>query len=66
MGEVGAAVVDSAVDSAVVAATDDVPAAAPLLQEADADLERRLTEEEALERRARSAHETPHFRSGDE
>ena len=40
--------------------------AAPLLSEADPDLERRLNEEEEMERRARSASETPHFRSGDE
>ena len=41
-------------------------AAVPLLSEADPDLERRLNEEEEMERRARQASETPHFRSGDE
>ena len=40
--------------------------AVPLLSEADPDLERRLNEEEEMERRARQASETPHFRSGDE
>ena len=40
---------------------------APLLGEADPDLERRLNEAEDLERRARqAAGDTPHFRSGDE
>jgi small subunit ribosomal protein S3 len=43
-----------------------VVAAAPLLSEADPDLERRLNEEEEMERRARQGSETPHFRSGDE
>ena len=41
-------------------------AAAPLLREADPELERRLNEEEEMERRARQGSETPHFRSGDE
>jgi small subunit ribosomal protein S3 len=45
--------------------TDEVPAA-PLLREADPDLERRLNDEEEMERRARTGSETPHFRSGDE
>ena len=40
--------------------------AVPLLSEADPDLERRLNEEEEMERRARQGSETPHFRSGDE
>ena len=40
--------------------------AAPLLSEADPELERRLNEEEEMERRARQGSETPHFRSGDE
>ena len=40
--------------------------AAPLLREADPELERRLNEEEEMERRARQGSETPHFRSGDE
>ena len=47
-------------------ADEVVAPAAPLLREADPDLERRLNEEEEMERRARSASETPHFRSGDE
>ena len=72
-GEVGQPVADDAaapVDGAPVdaAAADDAApvAATPLIGEADAATERRLNEEEELERRARSAHETPHFRSGDE
>ena len=55
-GEVGAAMVDD-LEPAV---------AAPLIREADPDLERRLNDEEDLERRARQASDTPHFRSGDE
>jgi len=41
-------------------------AAAPLVKEADPELERLLAEEEEIERRTRQHHETPHFRSGDE
>src|SRR5439155_27247757 len=41
-------------------------AAAPLVKEADRELERLLAEEEEIERRTRQHHETPHFRSGDE
>ena len=40
--------------------------AAPLLGEADPDMERRLNEAEDLERRARGGSDTPHFRTGDE
>jgi len=40
--------------------------AAPLVKEADPELERLLAEEEEIERRTRQHHETPHFRSGDE
>jgi len=39
---------------------------APVIKEADPDLERLLAEEEEIERRLREQHETPHFRSGDE
>jgi len=39
---------------------------APLVKEADPELERLLAEEEEIERRTRQHHETPHFRSGDE
>ncbi len=39
--------------------------AAPLLKEADPELERLLAEEEEIERSTREAHETPHFRPGD-
>jgi small subunit ribosomal protein S3 len=39
--------------------------AAPLLKEADPELERLLAEEEEIERSTREHHETPHFRPGD-
>jgi small subunit ribosomal protein S3 len=51
--------VEAVEEAAVIPAT-------PLLSEADPDLERRLNEEEEMERRARQGSETPHFRSGDE
>ncbi len=38
---------------------------APLIKEADPDLERLLAEEEEIERRTTEHHETPHFRPGD-
>ena len=37
------------------------PPSAPLLKEADPEIERLLAEEEEIERRTRSHHETPHF-----
>jgi small subunit ribosomal protein S3 len=48
--------------------TPETPAetAAPLLKEADPDLERLLAEEEEIERRTRESHETPHFRPGED
>jgi small subunit ribosomal protein S3 len=49
-----------------VAASDDAPdPGKPVLKEADPELERLLAEEEEIERRTRTHHETPHFR-GDE
>jgi small subunit ribosomal protein S3 len=39
--------------------------AAPLVKEADPDIERLLAEEEEIERTTREHHETPHFRPGD-
>ena len=39
--------------------------AAPLVKEADPELERLLAEEEEIERSTRGHHETPHFRPGD-
>jgi small subunit ribosomal protein S3 len=39
---------------------------APLVKEADPDLERLLAEEEEIERRTRESHETPHFRPGED
>ena len=37
----------------------------PLVKEGDAEFERLLAEEEAIEASTREHHETPHFRSGD-
>tara|TARA_B110000438_G_C15784212_1_gene637644 strand:- start:171 stop:1106 length:936 start_codon:yes stop_codon:yes gene_type:complete len=37
----------------------------PLIKEGDAEFERLLAEEEAIEASTREQHETPHFRSGD-
>jgi small subunit ribosomal protein S3 len=42
-----------------------VEEAAPLVKEADPELERLLAEEEAIEASVREHHETPHFRPGD-
>ena len=42
--------------------TEDV---APLVKEADPELERLLAEEEEIERSTREHHETPHFRPGE-
>ncbi len=62
------------VSSAAKRRSDERPAAtteeaaeevAPLLKEADADFEKLLAEEEAIERSVREHHETPHFRPGD-
>ena len=47
-------------------ADEGAAATAPVIKEADPDLERLLAEEEEIERRLREQHETPHFRSGDE
>jgi len=43
----------------------DPEQAAPLVKEADPELERLLAEEEEIERSTREHHETPHFRPGD-
>ena len=43
----------------------EVEEAAPLIKEADPELERLLAEEEEIERSVREHHETPHFRPGD-
>jgi small subunit ribosomal protein S3 len=46
---------------------DAAPAeAAPVIREADPELERLLAEEEEIERRTRQHHEAPHFRTGDD
>jgi len=42
------------------------PEAAPLLKEADPELEKLLADEEEIERRTRQHHETPHFRPGED
>src|SRR6478672_8646329 len=44
-------------------ATDEL---APVIREADPELERLLAEEEEIERRTRQHHETPHFRTDEE
>lgn len=44
----------------------DTEQPAPLVKEADPELERLLAEEEEIERSTRETTETPHFRSGDE
>ena len=46
-------------------APEEIEEPAPLLKEADPDLERLLEEEEQIERATREHHETPHFRPGD-
>ncbi len=49
-----------------VAQLDELPAEnAPLVKEADPELERLLAEEEEIERRTREHHEAPHFRGDD-
>jgi small subunit ribosomal protein S3 len=53
----------SAVDGSAGEGPGDV---APIIKEADPELEARMNKEEELERLARQHHETPHFRSGDE
>ncbi len=50
-----------------VAANEGAPAdTAPLVKEADPELERLLAEEEEIERRTREQHETPHFRADED
>ncbi len=54
---------------APAAPVDDAAAAAeaaPVIREADPELERLLAEEEEIERRTRQHHEAPHFRTGDD
>ncbi|NLA34613.1 MAG: 30S ribosomal protein S3 [Actinobacteria bacterium] len=55
-------VVSSAAKKRVEAVVED---AAPLVKEADPEIERLLEEEEQIERATRQHHETPHFRPGD-
>ena len=54
-------VVSSAAKRPAVGA-DEVVEAAPLLKEADPELEKLLADEEEIERHTRTTHETPHFR----
>jgi small subunit ribosomal protein S3 len=44
----------------------DVVETAPLIKEADPEIEKLLAEEEEIERRTRQANETPHFRMGED
>jgi small subunit ribosomal protein S3 len=46
-------------------ATTEEADPAPLVKEGDAEFEKFLAEEEAIEASTREAHETPHFRGGD-
>jgi len=47
------------------AAPEPAEAAAPLLKDADPELEKLLDEEETIARQTRQGHETPHFRGDD-
>ncbi|MDQ6910207.1 MAG: hypothetical protein M3Z84_05405, partial [Actinomycetota bacterium] len=53
---------------APLTAADDAVAAevAPVVKEADPELEKLLADEEEIERRTRQHHETPHFRPEDD
>ena len=46
-------------------ASDELAETAPLVKEADPELEKLLADEEAIERSLRPSHETPHFRGED-
>ncbi len=48
------------------APADEVIEAAPLIKEADPELEKLLADEEEIERRTRTTHETPHFRPNED
>jgi small subunit ribosomal protein S3 len=52
-------------ETAVPEESPEAEEAAPLIKEADPELERLLAEEEEIERSVRDHHETPHFRPGD-
>ena len=53
------------VDISEVGEEEETEEIAPLVKEGDAEFERLLAEEEAIEASTREHHETPHFRSGD-
>ncbi len=54
------------VSSAGRRTSDESAEVAPLVKEADPDIEKLLAEEEEIERRTRQTHETPHFRPGED
>ena len=65
--EAAAAAAAAGAPTAPAAPAEEKPAEpAPVIREADPELERLLAEEEEIERRTRQHHETPHFRTGDE
>ncbi len=58
-------VVSSAAASAPAGEAVESEEPAPLVKEGDAEFEKLLAEEEAIEASTREHHETPHFRPGD-
>ena len=57
---------EETVEVPVETAAEDAPEeSAPLVKEADPELERLLAEEEEIERRTRQHHEAPKFHGGD-
>jgi small subunit ribosomal protein S3 len=63
--EPGAAPIEAPADGDT--GTEDLSTdVAPVIREADPELERLLAEEEEIERRTRQHHETPHFRADEE
>ncbi len=66
-GEPGAPVPEAApVPAATETPETTEEPTAPVVKEADPELERLLAEEEEIERRTRQHHETPHFRGGED
>ena len=64
-GESSPVPVENASDDEAAVGDQDLAEAAPLVKEADPELERLLAEEEEIERRTRQHHEAPKFH-GDE
>jgi len=56
---------DATSEAVVTVPGEEPEEVAPLVKEADPELERLLAEEEEIERATRQHHETPHFRPGD-